>query len=135
MLPIPSPQRLIRGAQHPDARAGLLLAVALALPIGGVARAAAPSLEVAVAEARLAATSVLERAGAETCLRGKLTRALLGLSASCEAAGSRNALCDLADRAAVVTPMSLEFMDGTSRELLQLSRPAATTTAASAPTP
>ena len=135
MLPIPSLPRLLRGVPRAGVRFGLLLAVALALPVGRGALAAAPSLEVAVGQARLAATAVLERAGAETCLRGKLTRALLGLSASCDAAGSRSALCDLADRAAVVTPMSLEFMDGTSRELLQLSRPAATTTAASAPTP
>jgi hypothetical protein len=125
--------RVSRGVQRAGGRLSLLLAVAIALPFGRAAVAAAPSLDVATGQARRAATAVLERAGAETCLRGKLTRALLGLSASCEAAGSRSPLCELADRAAVVTPMSLEFMDDTSRELLQLSRPPATTAAAAAP--
>jgi len=130
---IPSLPRLSRGVKRAGGRLSLLLAVAIALPFGRGAVAAAPSFDVAVGQARSAATAVLERAGAETCLRGKLTRALLGLSASCEAAGSRSPLCDLADRAAVVTPMSLEFMDDTARELLQLTRPAATTTATAAP--
>ncbi len=123
MLPIPSLAPQFQLGRRRPARAGLLLAVALALPLARGAGAAAPSLDRAVDQARLAATAVLERAGAESCLRGKLTRALLGLSASCEAAGARSPLCTLADRAVVVTPMSLEFMDGTARDLLQLSRP------------
>jgi hypothetical protein len=124
---------LSRGVQRSGGRLGLLLAVAIVVPFGHGAVAAAPPLDVAEGQARRAATAVLERAGAETCLRGKLTRALLGLSASCEAAGVRSPLCDLADRAAVVTPMSLGFMDTTARDLLQLTRPAATTAAAAAP--
>ena len=78
----------------------------------------------AVRFSRLAAEAVLARGGAETCLRGKITRALLGLSASCEASGERNALCALADKAVVVTPMSLAFMDETAHQLLELSNPA-----------
>jgi hypothetical protein len=69
----------------------------------------------------LAARAVLEHAGAETCLRGKLTKALLELSASCEAVGQRNGLCSLADRAVVVTPMDLPFMAATAQQLLDLS--------------
>jgi len=80
-------------------------------------------LEQAVLQGRQAAEAILERAGAETCLRGKLNRALLGLSASCEAAGVKDPLCALADKAVVVTPMSLEFMDQTARQLLELSSP------------
>ncbi|MFN5116981.1 MAG: hypothetical protein ACK55H_11070 [Cyanobacteriota bacterium] len=82
----------------------------------------------AVRRSRLAAEAVLARGGAETCLRGKITRALLGLSASCEALGERNALCALADKAVVVTPMSLTFMDETAHQLLELSNPATAAT-------
>jgi hypothetical protein len=67
---------------------------------------------------------VIDRAGPTYCLRGKLNRALLGLSASCSASGTSNALCSLADKAVVVTPMDLSFMDETSRQLLELSAPA-----------
>ena len=66
------------------------------------------------------AHAVLSRAGRETCLRGKLTKALLGLSNSCEAAHMTTPLCRLADKAVVVTPMSLAFMDQTSHQLLDL---------------
>lgn len=86
----------------------------------------------AVANADVAARAVLARAGRETCLRGKLTRALLGLSNSCEASGTRNALCSLADKAVVVTPMSLSFMDDTSHQLLELIHPGDATNQASA---
>ncbi len=75
----------------------------------------------AVARTDKAARAVLARAGRESCLRGKLTNALLGLSRSCEHEARPDAsLCSLADRAVVVTPMSLAFMDDTSRELLRL---------------
>jgi hypothetical protein len=65
-----------------------------------------------------AAEAVLARSGAESCLRGKLTKALLGLSASCEAGGLSTPLCVLADRAVVVPVWSLPFMDQTARQLL-----------------
>jgi hypothetical protein len=84
------------------------------------AKAAIPYPQ-AVSESRKAAQAVLDHAGAETCLRGKLTKVLLRLSASCEAAAERNALCTLADKAIVVTPMSLTFMEDTAHQLLDLS--------------
>lgn len=74
----------------------------------------------AVQVARKAAQAVLARGGKESCLRGKLTNALLGLSASCDRAGQRNALCDLADKAVVQLHWPLAFMDETSQELLDL---------------
>lgn len=74
----------------------------------------------AVSRTHTAAEAVLAGAGAETCLRGKLTNALLGLSSSCEAKGERNPLCQLADSASVVTPMSLAFMRDTATRLLTL---------------
>ena len=95
---------------------GAAVAVWLSLPAG----AAPPPHTEVVASTGSAARAVLDRAGAESCLRGKLTNALLGLSSSCEREGRRDALCALADRAAVVTPMTLAFMDDTSRALMQL---------------
>ena len=84
------------------------------------AKAAIPYAQ-AVIESRKAAQAVLDHAGAETCLRGKLTKVLLRLSASCEAAAQQNALCKLADKAVVVTPMSLTFMEETAHQLLDLT--------------
>ncbi|MCE2836789.1 MAG: hypothetical protein LW834_07485 [Cyanobium sp. 49614_E6] len=84
------------------------------------AQAAIPYAQ-AVVESRKAAQAVLDHAGAETCLRGKLTKVLLRLSASCEAAAQRNSLCTLADKAIVVTPMSLTFMEETARQLIDLT--------------
>lgn len=84
------------------------------------AQAAIPYAQ-AVVESRKAAQAVLDQAGAETCLRGKLTKVLLRLSASCEAAAQHNALCKLADKAVVVTPMSLTFMEKTAHQLLDLT--------------
>lgn len=84
----------------------------------------------AVSRTHTAAEAVLASAGAESCLRGKLTNALLGLSSSCEARGERNPLCQLADKAVVVTPMSLAFMRDTATQLLVLI--AADTTRAAA---
>jgi Tfp pilus assembly protein PilX len=84
------------------------------------AKAAIPYAQ-AVIESRKAAQAVLNHAGAETCLRGKLTKVLLRLSASCEAAAQHNALCKLADKAVVVTPMSLTFMEETAHQLIKLT--------------
>jgi len=98
--------------------AGLVLGLGVQ---GRPAQAGPPPYSDAVRGGRLAARAVLDQAGAETCLRGKLTRALLELSASCEAAGERNGLCSLADRAVVVTPMDLPFMAATAQQLLDLS--------------
>ena len=84
------------------------------------AKAAIPYAQ-AVIESRKAAQAVLDHAGAETCLRGKLTKVLLRLSASCEAAAQNNSLCKLADKAVVVTPMSLTFMEETAHQLIDLT--------------
>ena len=84
------------------------------------AKAAIPYAQ-AVIESRKAAQAVLAQAGAETCLRGKLTKVLLRLSASCEASAQHNALCKLADKAVVVTPMSLTFMKETAHQLIDLT--------------
>jgi len=100
--------------------AGVLLGLGLQ---GRPAEAGPPPYPDAVRGGRLAARAVLDRAGVETCLRGKLTRALLELSASCEVAGQRNDLCSLADRAVVVTPMDLPLMAATAQQLLDLSAP------------
>jgi len=108
------------------------LATALALCSASAASAATPAYPQAVANSEAAARAVLARAGVESCLRGKLTRALLGLSRSCEASGTSNPLCSLADKAVVVTPMTLVFMDATSHELLALIHPGASGPQASA---
>ncbi len=105
------------------------LAVAGVLVLGGglaPAAVAAPPVRPyaeAVDRTRQAANAVLARSGDEACLRGKLTNALLGLSASCKADAQSGELCGLARSAAVVTPMSLRFMDDTSRRLLELTSP------------
>ena len=106
------------------ALAGLALVVAGA--VAGPGRAAVMGgarvipFEQAVERSRLAAEAVIHRRGKETCLRGKLTNALLGLSSSCEAAGQRSGLCALADRAVVQTGWSMDFMDATAHRVLQL---------------
>ena len=77
----------------------------------------------AVERSRIAAEAVIHRRGKETCLRGKLTNALLGLSASCEATGQRSGLCALADQAVVQTGWSMAFMDTTAHQVLELIQP------------
>ncbi len=99
------------------------VAAVASLAAVGVAQpaCAADAYPEAVAFSRKAARAVLNQEGRETCLRGKLTKALLKLSDSCDAASQRNALCTLASKAVVETPMSLGFMEDTSRKLLELS--------------
>lgn len=110
-------------ASRPHARALLLLLSASAGFVAAASAAVAAPLPYpeAVAQGRRAATAVLARAGAETCLRGKMTRALLRLSDSCAAAGRHDPLCVLADQAVVVTPMSLPFLQDTARRILDLT--------------
>jgi hypothetical protein len=96
------------------------LASVAAVGVAQPACAADPYPE-AVAFSRTAARAVLNQDGRETCLRGKLTKALLKLSDSCDASGQSNPLCTLASKAVVETPMSLPFMEDTSRKLLELS--------------
>jgi hypothetical protein len=111
----------------PSLTTNLAVLLGLATPLlamPGPACAASPlPYPEAVLRGRQAAEAVLAGAGAETCLRGKITRALLTLSDSCSAAADRGPLCALADRAVVVTPMSLGFMHDTARQILALSSP------------
>jgi hypothetical protein len=98
----------------------LLLAVGchsagLAAVMGGVTPVPYPE---AVERSRLAARAVLERRGAEACLRGKLTGALLALSASCEAEARQTPLCALAERAVVSSDWRLATMDATAFAIL-----------------
>ncbi len=102
-----------------------LLAAAVAISAGPVSAAVMGGarvipLDQALQRSRLAAEAVIQRRGKETCLRGKLTNALLGLSASCEASGRRDGLCALADQAVVQTGWSMAFMDATAHQVLDL---------------
>lgn len=128
----PLPTRLARGGRLTRWTSAQLSTFGAALLATSAASAAPLPYPQAVVNSEAAAKAVLARAGRESCLRGKLTRALLGLSNSCEASGTRNPLCSLADKAVVVTPMSLAFMDQTSQQLLDLIQPAHATAQASA---
>ncbi|SBO44747.1 hypothetical protein [Cyanobium sp. NIES-981] len=116
------------GRRVPGAGATVLLGLLACWSVLGVAPAEAAVMGGArvrpyaesVQATRKAAEAVLARSGAESCLRGKLTNALLGLSASCGASGERNALCQLADQAVVQLHWPLSFMDDTARRLLEL---------------
>jgi hypothetical protein len=100
--------------------AGLMLTAGLARAAVMGGAKSLPYAE-AVAKSRVAAQAVLGRTGTETCLIGKLTNAMLGLSASCESAGERNPLCATADKAAATTRWTMAFTDATAREVLHLS--------------
>ena len=97
-----------------------LLAVGWHPPaLAGVMGAASPlPYPVAVERSRQAARAVLERRGTESCLRGKLSGALLVLSASCEAEARQTPLCALAEQAAVTSDWRSATMDASSRAIL-----------------
>ena len=97
-----------------------LLAVGWHLPaLAGVMGAVSPvPYPVAVERSRQAARAVLERRGTESCLRGKLSGALLVLSASCEAEARQTPLCALAEQAAVTSDWQSATMDASSRAIL-----------------
>ena len=97
-----------------------LLAVGWHRPaLAGVMGAASPlPYPVAVERSRQAARAVLERRGTESCLRGKLSGALLVLSASCEADARQTPLCALAEQAAVTSDWRSATMDASSRAIL-----------------
>ncbi|MCP9927255.1 hypothetical protein KBY90_05150 [Cyanobium sp. CH-040] len=94
-----------------------LSSAATAAVMGG---ARAVPYDQALGRTREAARAVLARAGTESCLRGKLTNALLQMVASCEAAGQRNSLCELSNRAVVQPTWSKDFMEATARDVLGL---------------
>ena len=98
----------------------LVLAGISAAQAGVMGGARVVPFDQALQRSRLAAEAVIQRRGKETCLRGKLTNALLGLSASCEASGRRDGLCALADQAVVQTGWSMAFMDATAHQVLDL---------------
>jgi hypothetical protein len=112
------PGRVIARSIH----TGLLALLALGwhpTALAGVMGAASPvPYPVAVERSRQAARAVLERRGAESCLRGKLGGALLVLSASCEAEARQTPLCALAERAAVTSDWRLATMDASARAIL-----------------
>ena len=98
--------------------AGLLLAPA--------ARAATPvPYPEAVANSRTTARMVLDQVAAESCLRGRLNRAMIKLSDSCAAQGERSELCRLADKVAATTPITPDLMVNASRRILELTEPVA----------
>jgi hypothetical protein len=118
-----APKAFRAAAAKTTAAAAALLAVcgvagpAAAAVMGG---ARAVPYDQALGRTRSAAKAVLARSGTESCLRGKLTNALLQMVASCEAAGETNTLCDLSNRAVVQPTWSFPFMQTTARELLDL---------------
>jgi hypothetical protein len=112
-----------RGARHLSvllSACGFLLSLPLTVSAAG--SSAARPLTEAIQATRAAADAVLAQSGTEHCLRGKLTNALLGLSASCEAGGQRSELCAFADRVVVTSGWSVSFMEETARRLLDLTK-------------
>ena len=70
---------------------------------------------------RTAAEAVIVRSGSESCLRGKLTNALLDLTMSCSATGRSSSLCKLAAQVASQEgEFSLAQMTTTAETLLDL---------------
>ena len=70
---------------------------------------------------RTAAEAVIVRSGSESCLRGKLTNALLDLTMSCSATGRSSSLCKLAAQVASQEgDFSLAQMTTTAETLLNL---------------
>jgi hypothetical protein len=99
--------------------------LAAGLLIAPASRAATPlSYPEAVANSRETAEMVLGKVAAESCLRGRLNRAMIKLSDSCAANGERSELCRLADKVAATTPITEDVMEGASRRVLELTEPA-----------
>ncbi|MCP9888424.1 hypothetical protein KBY96_10865 [Cyanobium sp. ATX 6A2] len=108
----------LRGAAAAMVLAGFVAGLPAAAAVIGGARAL--PYDQAIGRTRSAATAVLARKGSQSCLRGKLTNALLVMVASCDAAAERNALCELSNRAVVQPTWSVAFMEATAQELLEL---------------
>ena len=107
--------RLLLGAILP----GVLIAADPALASPSWKRAV-PYAE-ASSGAATAARAVIDEAGSEECLRGKLSNAIVRLSNSCDAADRSSPVCELAsDIAGQETELSLEEMLSTSEKLLQM---------------
>ena len=110
--------------------------LAAGLLIAPAARAATPlPYPEAVANSRETAEMVLGKVAAESCLRGRLNRAMIKLSDSCAANGERSELCRLADKVAATTPITTDVMEGASRRILELTEPTSAQAPIQAPTP
>lgn len=73
----------------------------------------------ASSETKAAAVAVINGAGSEECLRGKLSNALLQLSNSCDVNGQSTSACELAGRLSGKDgELSVGEMLSTSRSLL-----------------
>lgn len=97
--------------------------VPLLVLVPGVGRAA-PALPFpqAVEISRQAADAVLRQTGSESCLRGKLTNAMVTLSDSCDSAGRQDSLCRLADQVVLDTSgLPMTVMADTAQQLLRLT--------------
>ncbi|MFO8236666.1 MAG: hypothetical protein R6U00_00125 [Prochlorococcaceae cyanobacterium] len=114
----PGPARWLSRAAAAAVLAGFGTGLPAAAAVMGGARAL--PYDQALGRTRAAAQAVLDRRGTQSCLRGKLTNALLTMVASCEAAGARNPLCELSNRAVVQPTWSVPFMEDTAREVLEL---------------
>lgn len=72
-------------------------------------------------EALKAANAVINQAGSEECLRGKLSNAILRLSNSCDVSGHSSSACELASKiAGQERELSMGEMLVTSETLLDL---------------
>ena len=75
----------------------------------------------ASAGAATAAKAVINEAGSEECLRGKLSNAMVQLSNSCDAADRSSSVCELASEiAGQENSLSMGEMLSTSETLLQM---------------
>ena len=75
----------------------------------------------ASAGAAIAAQAVINEAGSEECLRGKLSNAMVQLSNSCDAADRSSSACELASEVAgQENSLSMGEMLSTSETLLQM---------------
>ena len=68
-----------------------------------------------------AANSVINQSGSEECQRGKFSKAILGLSNSCDVSGHSSTACELASEiAGQDSELSMGEMIATSEPLLDL---------------
>lgn len=107
-----------------------LLAAGLFGAVPAAGSAAPLPYDQAVANGRRTAHMVLDKVAAESCLRGRLNRAMIKLSDSCAAHGEHGELCSIADRVAVAVPLTPDLMREASERILQLTEPAAGSAAA-----
>lgn len=95
-----------------------LQALSMFVPLRADAELSYPQ---AILKAKEAADAVLGRTGTEGCLQGKLMNAMVALSYSCDAAGKKNNVCNLADNFIMAGVPPLAQMDDVSQQFLKLS--------------